>query len=399
MKLCKLQELSELVGQLYDIVTDGNKWADFLESFCDTFQCDGIHLVVFDPSQDQYSLSLNHGGDEIDLDEYHATYSTELASDPRYVLAAQHPNKPLHCGMIPSQSAFRNSPIQSEFFDQYDVYYHLFCMVPDEDKDGMIGIAAWRGRNADPFTQSELDKLGQLLPHLKRAIALQHEFLNVRLNNNPAAHVLETIPIGIIICDSGGRAYLVNAMARQILEKSDGLIHRHGLLWASTAEQNTELRDAIRQAVEEYGTAKTSSSMSMVLRRNKHNSDLLMSISAVAGNCDAINTDLFNQPVAVIYLSDPDLQWETPYELLQRMFGLTIAEARLLRTLLEKASLKKAAETNGLTEGTARGYLKQIFSKTQTNSQVELLRLVSRSPAWIQHQAADPLHTAAIGPN
>jgi len=67
-------------------------------------------------------------------------------------------------------------------------------------------------------------------------------------------------------------------------------------------------------------------------------------------------------------------------------FGLTSAEADLAAAFLCEGSLRAAAKRRGLTDGTARQYLNRIFRKTDTNSQVKLMKLLlltlqDRAPA------------------
>ena len=71
---------------------------------------------------------------------------------------------------------------------------------------------------------------------------------------------------------------------------------------------------------------------------------------------------------------------------LTERFDLTSAEADLASAFLREGSLRAAAEHRGLTDGTARQYLKRIFRKTGTNSQVKLMKLLvltllGRAPA------------------
>ena len=58
------------------------------------------------------------------------------------------------------------------------------------------------------------------------------------------------------------------------------------------------------------------------------------------------------------------------------LFAFTGAEARLVIGLVTRGSLASAAAACGLTEGSARQYMKRIFSKTDTRGQVELVALV-----------------------
>jgi DNA-binding CsgD family transcriptional regulator len=83
----------------------------------------------------------------------------------------------------------------------------------------------------------------------------------------------------------------------------------------------------------------------------------------------------------IVFIGDPEHEPRTQTESLHRRYGLTAAEARLAASFTETASLKVSAEALGITEGTARQYLKRIFQKTDTKSQAELMKLLVSEPA------------------
>lgn len=64
---------------------------------------------------------------------------------------------------------------------------------------------------------------------------------------------------------------------------------------------------------------------------------------------------------------------------LREAFDLTEPEVQLTFALVESGSLATAARARGLTEGSARQYLKRIFQKTNTTGQVELVSLCIRA--------------------
>jgi DNA-binding CsgD family transcriptional regulator len=65
------------------------------------------------------------------------------------------------------------------------------------------------------------------------------------------------------------------------------------------------------------------------------------------------------------------------WRLLENRFGLTPAQARLAVRLHDGASVRQAAEKLGITEGSARQYLRRIFAKTGTNRQIDLIREIA----------------------
>ena len=78
--------------------------------------------------------------------------------------------------------------------------------------------------------------------------------------------------------------------------------------------------------------------------------------------------DFLHDPLAHTPLSD---------SLLRQLFGLTMNESQLAARL-DGVELKEAAEILGITYETARSYIKQIFAKTATNRQSELIKLAGR---------------------
>jgi DNA-binding CsgD family transcriptional regulator len=64
------------------------------------------------------------------------------------------------------------------------------------------------------------------------------------------------------------------------------------------------------------------------------------------------------------------------YDRIARSYGLTPAEARLVESLVQTGSLKRAAALAGRSYYTFRAQLQSVFAKTGTHSQAELIRLI-----------------------
>ena len=85
---------------------------------------------------------------------------------------------------------------------------------------------------------------------------------------------------------------------------------------------------------------------------------------------------LVGSPAVAVVLTDPDSVTSPPMNHLQVMFGLTEAEGKLATMLAAGDDLKAAAKTLGITYGTARTRLAEIFQKTDTRRQGELINLL-----------------------
>ena len=82
------------------------------------------------------------------------------------------------------------------------------------------------------------------------------------------------------------------------------------------------------------------------------------------------------RPSVCIVINDPDGQRPLPYDRLREVFGLTEAEARLAALLAGGEELRSAAAQLKITYGTARSRLTEIFLKTETRRQTELIKLL-----------------------
>ena len=284
---------------------------------------------------------------------------------------------------------FRKSPLYTKVFEPHGIHDQLLVQIPiDQSVYGAthLSMGIWRHRDRGPYGQADCDMLAAFVPHLKRVFELQRLFIMAQFDTNPAIDVLESFPTGIMLCDSGGRVQFANQLARAVADEDDGLTVRHGQVWAESADATERLRGGIRSAVTAYGSNQAIAPATLSLQRSSGKQPLLVMISSVSRGAEGLHSNMLKQPVAAVYVNDPERPNETSEELLQRLFGLTNAEAQLLQSIVAGSSLKDAARSDEITESTARSYLKQIFAKTNTGGQADLIRLVSNSPAWLRHQ-------------
>ena len=96
---------------------------------------------------------------------------------------------------------------------------------------------------------------------------------------------------------------------------------------------------------------------------------------------DELDTE--DRPVAIVFVGDPDRTTEMDPAQICQLYGLSRAEARVVALLASGYRLDLVAETLGVTYDTVRKHLKQVFSKTGTDRQAELVRLMVTGPAGL----------------
>jgi DNA-binding CsgD family transcriptional regulator len=77
-------------------------------------------------------------------------------------------------------------------------------------------------------------------------------------------------------------------------------------------------------------------------------------------------------------VTDLEADVRLPEDALRDVLGLTRAESRLAQALFAGANLQEAANRFDVSLNTVRVQLANVFDKTQTNRQSELIALLSR---------------------
>jgi len=89
--------------------------------------------------------------------------------------------------------------------------------------------------------------------------------------------------------------------------------------------------------------------------------------------------DVFAQATAILLMTPVDRAKVATAEVLQGLFDLTPAEARVARAIAEGATIAEIAPAAGITEATVRTHLKAVLAKTGVHRQAELAALLAGS--------------------
>jgi DNA-binding CsgD family transcriptional regulator len=189
--------------------------------------------------------------------------------------------------------------------------------------------------------------------------------------------VFQRLPLGVILLDELRRVTLVNEAAAEITNTSDGLLlTRHGLA-ASVAAEGATLRALISAAVATTNGKGLHAGGAMSLSRPSGKRPLSLLVTPLrSSNTYAPR----GRAGAALFVTDPERSQPSDVESLRHLHGLTRAEARIAMLLTSGLSFADVIEMLGITANTGRGHLKNIFSKTETRTQAQLVRLLLSIP-------------------
>ncbi|MFV0624393.1 helix-turn-helix transcriptional regulator [Sphingomonas sp. ac-8] len=186
------------------------------------------------------------------------------------------------------------------------------------------------------------------------------------------AAALDSVQHGAILLDRATHVRFVNAAARALLARCDG-VHLHGrMLCAERMGDTARLQTALSHAAMAHAVRSQPADLVVTIRRKAGRPLIAAIVPHGVGHAP-------QWLAASLFLFDPDEDLDGRIEPACRLYALSPVETRLACRLASGACLTEAAIALNVREQTARSYLKQIFAKTGTHRQAQLVAVLLRS--------------------
>jgi DNA-binding CsgD family transcriptional regulator len=224
------------------------------------------------------------------------------------------------------------------------------------------------------FSASNLELMKLLAPHLDRAVRLQMRLNVANLHTELISGALDQLTLGVIFLDRSGRRVWQNKRALEIAKHPNALRFSGTGLTGCNASSTQSLRELVSRVIRAGQTGL------LAINRDAGSRPLLLvAMPLRAGDTHEYLDSGDSRAHVVVFISDPDRSDNFTVESLRRAFDLTYREAQIAIAIAQGQGLKMAARTTGVAVTTARSQLQQVFGKTGTNHQAELVALVHRT--------------------
>jgi DNA-binding CsgD family transcriptional regulator len=231
-------------------------------------------------------------------------------------------------------------------------------------------LSVEKAYNKGPVPRQVAEQLDPLRPHLARAALLSARFGLERAR--ATVESLDMIGLPAAVLGHGGRVLSAN---EGLLAYAPDIRIGAGTRLEFASQGAQSLFAAVWDARSFY-----SDGCSIPARRTRTRDAFVVHLLPMRG----LGRDVFSGAERLLYIT-PVIQQPGPRpEILQALFDLSPAEARVAAMIAEGFSVNAAAETLSVKPNTIRMQLKAIFSKTGTNRQAELVGLLRpRYPATV----------------
>ena len=364
----------KLIQDIHAAPLDPSKWQAILETLRLQVGASSGNLLISGTTPESTQVLASTEIDQAAVEDYHAyfhKFDIWLERSRRF-----KPGSILRGPRIIQEKAFLNSKWYNDFLRRLEIGHLASARLQGASlhADYLSLYRPWRMEDFDAATEHVLR---EVMPHLSSAIAVHRHLIGLERRLAATEDAFDRLPFGIALLDRNGRLVHANALAWQTLRERDGLDLVGEQLALPIAGDQRKLDRLIHAAVMTgKGDGRAPGGFLTVPRPSLK--PALSIFVAPISDTDAARPGLFNpmRPDAIIVINNPEWKAKVPSAFLEQRYGLTPAEARLAAALANGASLQQAAEEFGVVKGTVRTQLKQIFAKTHTKRQSDLVRLL-----------------------
>lgn len=231
----------------------------------------------------------------------------------------------------------------------------------------VANITLFRSADMDTFNDEEVRSFEVLSKHMTRSLQLALRLEHPERNLASVA-AFDALPEGVAVVDDKRHLLYANRAMESLLRHARGLTARAGELIATQSTARKALVDLI-DGVFKGGRSVPASLGPLSLPCEGHGH---LSVRAVP--LGRSTRPFFPvRSAALLLVSECPGRRVLACSEIRHLHGCTLAEARLAKLLAEGRGLREAAQSLGITYGTARVYLKVVFQKMAVHSQAQMV--------------------------
>jgi DNA-binding CsgD family transcriptional regulator/PAS domain-containing protein len=363
--------LSELIGDIYDSALDPTLWKRALDRSCAFLGASSALLHWHDVAAES-SAALHPFNDD--------PYYTQLYVEKYWSMNPVFPAAAFERGVVytPSEMIPQAELVETRFYKEWLRPQGIVgCVASNLEKGAASSTVLTIRRNEEQGNvDNEMRRRAALVvPHYQRAASIGRLFDQTRATQAVLTETLENVNAGIFLLGPNGHIVFANAPGRAMLDEGTLLRESRNALAAAEPEAHRMLRDLF-VAAEGGDMSVGQHSMSIPLSTSPHERWFAHVLPLTSGDRRKKARSL-HSAVAAVFVRNTSPASPLPLEALTRFYKLTVSEVRVLDAIMKVSGVRALADLLGVSEATVKSHLHNIFRKTGTGRQSELVKLVA----------------------
>jgi DNA-binding CsgD family transcriptional regulator len=234
-------------------------------------------------------------------------------------------------------------------------------------------LALSRHESAGAVTDRDIAVVRLLAPHIRRAIAVSNILGMQAMKVGTFEASLDLIGIGVVLVDAQAVIIHANRAAQSMLAGGSPIRSDRGELRTCLPETTAALRTAIAKAA---GNETAIGAAGIGIPAPQANGDpaLVHVLPLASGD---LRARIAPRATAALFITAMGQGGAPPADAIAAVYDLSAAETRVLERLIAGRTPAEIADDLGSALPTVRSHLSNIFAKTATTRQADLIRLAA----------------------
>jgi DNA-binding CsgD family transcriptional regulator len=366
------QQVSQLVGDIYDAALDPALWPHVLEQTCGYVEGVAAAIMSHDSAHKNSQFYFSWGDNPHYSKTYNETYVKLNPAITTAVLQVKVGEVGSYLDLIPRDD-FQNSRFYKEWASPQG-YVDSIQVTLDKSATSFAAAVIMRHARQGIVDDGVRRRMKLLAPHLRRAVAIGKVIDLNKVSAAALADTLDGLAAGIFLVDDEARIVHANTSGHVLL--ADGYLLRGdaGRLSAVDAEADRTLRDAFAAAgIDDAAVGAKGIAVPLIADSGERwLAHVLPLASGMRRQARAAYA-----AVAAVFVRRAALDLPSPLETIADLYQLTAAEMRVLMTMVNIGGVPDVAQVLGISETTVKTHLQHIFEKTGASRQADLVKLVA----------------------
>jgi DNA-binding CsgD family transcriptional regulator len=366
------EQLSALIGEIYDAALDPTLWPKVLAESARFVHGFSAALVFKDATKKNGNVYYDAGGtDPYYRQLYFDTYVRLDPSTTSHVLAEI--GEPIATADFMPYDEFLETRFYKEWVRPQQLADFVTAVL-ERSATGAALFGVFRHERDGPADEEMRRCMRLIIPHIRRAALIGRVIDLKTAEADSLADTVDGVSAGMFMVDASARIIHANASGHAMLAQGSLLRAVGGKLAPNDASAEQGLNEVCAMAdggdaavgVKGIAIPLTASDGE---RYVAHVLPLTSGARRRAGSTYAA--------AAAVFVHKPALDSPPPQEVMGKLYKLTPTELRVLLAIVEVGGVPEVAEALGIAGSTVRTHLTQLFAKTGTKRQADLVKLVT----------------------
>ena len=350
----------DLIDRIYECAFMSEQWPSLLGELAEIAKARAGFLFVSKKAIHHFTSSTEIGRDTIQP----LVDTGWIASCERFrrMLAAEHSGFLTDLDLYEEQE-LKDDPFYRDLLYPRGLGWGTGTTVHLPTGDSFI-LNLERERSRGQVERETVEILDELRPHLARSALMAARLQLERAET--ASRTLNAIGLAALVLDERGKVLAANALVETMSDFLQWRARDYFVLKDRNADQ---LFRAAMEAIEGSSTIVRS----FPVRDESAIATLVAHVIPIRLS----TRDLFVRCAAILVLTSPTLPQAPPVDLVQSLFDLTPAEARVARELAGGKTIQEIAIQGHVSPNTIRSQISRVMEKTGCNRQANIVALLT----------------------